>query len=191
MWTRRPALAVVPAAELWDPHTHAAITEWLMRTGRESGSPLVLRLGLAQLTSWAVLSGDLGQAMAAIAEAEAIADAVGGPPVTYDRLQLAALRGRRQEALHLFESATEAAAVSGAGQLIATTHWAAAVLHNGLGEYPAALAAARQAVANGDLLREFLAGAAGARQVGEGEGDPWTMSAGQGLLVGPPQGERP
>ncbi len=155
MWTRRPALAVVLAGELWDPHTHAAITEWLMRTGRESGSPLVLRLGLAQLTSWAVLSGDLGQAMAAITEEEAIADAVGGPPVTYHRLQLAALRGRRQEALHLFESATGAAAVSGAGQLIANTHWAAAVLHNGLGEYPAALAAARQAVANGDL---FLAG---------------------------------
>ncbi|MFJ2259628.1 AAA family ATPase [Streptomyces sp. NPDC087844] len=155
MWTRRPALAIVLAAELWDPHTHAAITEWLMKTGRESGSPLVLRLGLAQLTSWAVLSGDLGQAVAAIAEEEAIADAVGGPPVTYHRLQFAALRGRRQEALELFEAVTEEASVSGAGQLIANTHWAAAVLHNGLGEYPAALAAARQAVANGDL---FLAG---------------------------------
>jgi len=57
MWTRRPALAVMLAAELWDPHAHMAITEWLMKTGRESGSPLLLRLGLAQLTSCAVLSG--------------------------------------------------------------------------------------------------------------------------------------
>lgn len=39
MWTRRPALAVLIAAELWDPHTHGAIAEWLMKTGRESGSP--------------------------------------------------------------------------------------------------------------------------------------------------------
>ncbi|MFD7817339.1 AAA family ATPase [Streptomyces sp. NPDC059785] len=155
LWTRRPALAVMLAGELWDPHARAAITEWLLKTGRESGSPLVLRLGLAQQASCAVLSGDLGQAIAAIAEEEAIADAVGGPPVTYHRLQLAAVRGRRREALELFGAVTGAATASGAGQLIANTHWAAAVLHNGLGDYPAALAAARQAAAHGDL---FLAG---------------------------------
>ncbi|MFF5563988.1 ATP-binding protein [Streptomyces sp. NPDC012623] len=155
MWTRRPGLAVMLACELWDPHTHRAIVEWLMKTGRESGSPLLLRLGLAQLTSSAVLTGDFGQAMAAVAEEEAIADAIGGPPVTYHRLQLAALRGHRREALELFETVTAAATERGAGQLIANTHWAAAVLHNGLGDYPAALAAARRATAHGDL---FLTG---------------------------------
>ncbi|RDG38775.1 AAA family ATPase [Streptomyces corynorhini] len=155
LWTRRPALAVLLASELWDPLTHAAITEWLMKTGRESGSPLLLRLGLAQTTSCAVLSGDLGQAMEAVAEEEAIADAIDAPPVTYHRLQLAAMRGRREEALELFETVTAAAGERGAGQLIANTHWAAALLHNGLAEYPAALAAARRATAHGDL---FLAG---------------------------------
>ncbi|GAA4785601.1 LuxR family transcriptional regulator [Streptomyces ziwulingensis] len=155
LWTRRPALAAMLATELWDPHTHTAISEWLMKTGRESGSPLVLRLGLAQTASGAVFRGDLGRARAAIAEEEAIADAIGGPPVTYHRLHLAALRGRRQPALELFEEVTEAATVRGSGQLIANTHWAAAVLHNGLADYPAALAAARRATAHGDL---FLAG---------------------------------
>ncbi|MGP2438647.1 AAA family ATPase [Streptomyces sp. JW3] len=155
LWTSRPALAVILASELWDPHTHAAITDWLMKTGRASGSPLLLRLGLAQTVSGAALSGDLGQAEAAVVEEAALADATGGPPVTYHRLQLAALRGRRAAALELFDTVTAAATAHGSGQLVANTHWAAAVLHNGLGDYPAALDAARRAVAPGDL---FLAG---------------------------------
>ncbi|MFC4588389.1 ATP-binding protein [Sphaerisporangium corydalis] len=157
MWTRRPALASVLASELWDPHTHAAIAEWLMKTGRASGSPLVLRLGLAQTASIAALTGDLEKALVAVAEEEAIADAIGGPAVLYPRLHLAAVRGRPTEAAELFRTATATAAESGAGHLIANVHWAAAVLRNGLTDHPAALAAARQAVAHGDL---FLAGAA-------------------------------
>ena len=157
MWVRRPALACALASELWDPQTHLTIVEWLMKTGRESGSPAVLRLGLAQTASAAALTGDVGQALAAIAEEEAIADAIGAPPVLYPRLHLAAVRGRREEALPLFAEATAIATQRGAGQMIANVHWAAAVLHNGLADYPAALAAAEQAVALGDL---FLAGAA-------------------------------
>ncbi|MFC6091769.1 AAA family ATPase [Saccharothrix lopnurensis] len=153
LWTRHPALAIVLAAELWDLDTHMTITEWLVRNGRESGSPLVLRLGLAQAASAAALAGDLDEAMAAIAEEEAIADATGGPPTTYHRLQLAAMRGRREEAYPLFEAVT--ATAIGTGQLVANVHWASAVLHNGLAEYREALAAARRATAHGDL---FIAG---------------------------------
>ncbi|GAB4086049.1 LuxR family transcriptional regulator [Myceligenerans cantabricum] len=155
MWTRHPALAATLAAELWDVHGHAEIVAGVMKHGRVSGSPLVLRLGLAQAASGAALTGDLDGAMAAIAEEAAVADATGGPPVMYHRLQLAAVRGRRQEAAELFEKAAEQAATTGAGQLVANVDWAAAVLHNGLGEYPAALAAARRATAHGDL---FIAG---------------------------------
>ncbi|MGC4940338.1 AAA family ATPase [Kribbella sp. DT2] len=155
LWTQRPALAIVLAAELWDPQLHDTIVDWLMKTGRESGSPHLLRLGLAQTTSNAALTGDFGKAMEAIAEEEAIADAIGGPPVFYHRLQLAAMRGRRQEALELFETATAAAAVRGASQQIANVHWAEAVLNNGLANYPAALTAARRASADGEL---YLAG---------------------------------
>jgi hypothetical protein len=116
----------------------------------------LLRLGLAQLASCAVLTGEFRQAMAAIAEEEAIADATGGPPVTYHRLQLVAMRGRRQEALELFEDCHRGGDRAWLG---ATDRQrplvTAAVLNNGLGDYPAALAAARQAAAHGDL---FLAG---------------------------------
>ncbi|GAB3845521.1 hypothetical protein GCM10029963_23940 [Micromonospora andamanensis] len=66
------------AAELWDPDSYAAIVEWVMKTGRESGSPLTLRLGLALSVTHAVLTGDLRSAIAATAEEEALADATGG-----------------------------------------------------------------------------------------------------------------
>ncbi|MEU0805953.1 hypothetical protein [Streptomyces sp. NPDC005970] len=39
LWVRRPALAAVIAIELWDPETHTTIADWLVKDGRESGSP--------------------------------------------------------------------------------------------------------------------------------------------------------
>ncbi|MDA8368260.1 MAG: AAA family ATPase [Nocardiopsaceae bacterium] len=150
-WTRVPALATMVAGELWDVNLHAAIVEWLVRTGRSSGSPITIRLGLSQVAVSAVLTGDFGRAMAAIAEEEAIADALGDVPQLYPRVHLAAMRGRRQEALDLFAEVTS----RGTGQLAANSSWSAAMLYNGLAEYPAALDAATRAVAGGDL---FIAG---------------------------------
>lgn len=155
MWTRHPALAITLAAELWDPQTHATIIEWLMKHGRESGSPLVLCLGLAQTATHAAMTGDLDRAMAAVAEEEAITDATGVPSVMYHRLHLAAMRGRREEALALFETAT--ASARSAGQFVANVHWARAVLNNGLADYPAAFDAARRATADGDLYIAAIA----------------------------------
>jgi DNA-binding CsgD family transcriptional regulator len=148
----RPALAAVVAAELWDVDAHTAITESIMKSGRESGSPIMLRLGLAQVASCAVYTGDFGKAMSAIAEEEAIADATGAPPLMYPRLHLAGMRGRRMEATEIIETAIEVANTHGIGQLVANAHWAAAVLSNGLADYPAALAAACKAAADGDLF---------------------------------------
>ncbi|SDZ36029.1 regulatory protein, luxR family [Amycolatopsis xylanica] len=155
LWARRPALAVEIAAALWDPHSDAAIAESLVRAGRESGSPLALRLALAEMASAAAMTGDVGKAMAAIAEETAIADATGGRPVYYHQLRLAALRGRRQEATDLIDQAMAAAQERGTEQLMANVHWASALLHNGLAEYQAAAAAASNAVEYGDL---FLGG---------------------------------
>ncbi|MFF1461876.1 AAA family ATPase [Streptomyces sp. NPDC058330] len=150
LWTRHPALGIILAAELWDPDTHTRIIEWLLKSGRASGSPLVLRLGLAQAASAAALTGDLDGAMAAIAEEEAIADATGAPPIIYHRLQLAAMRGRREEASALFEAVMTTATAT--GQVVSNVHWASAVLNNGLADYQEALAAARRATADGELF---------------------------------------
>ncbi|MEU6680194.1 AAA family ATPase [Streptomyces sp. NPDC046925] len=152
-WASTPALATVIAGELWDLDLHAKIVEWLVRAGRDTGSPMIIRLGLSQLSLSAVFTGDFGRAMAAIAEEEALADAVGDLPQLYPRVHLAAWRGRRQEVLDLFAEVTNRPS----GQLTGNAHWATAVLYNGLADYPAALAAAKRAVAGGDL---FLTGIA-------------------------------
>ncbi|MGW7535360.1 AAA family ATPase [Amycolatopsis sp. NPDC054798] len=157
-WTRTPALATVLAGELWDLDLHRTIVEWLVRTGQSTGAPMTVRLGLSQAALHAVFTGNFGQAMAAIAEEEAIADALGDLPQLYPRAHLAAMRGRRQEVLDLLAEATG----RHTGQLVANTHWATAVLYNGLGDYPAALTAATNAVASGDL---FLTGIALPEQI--------------------------
>ncbi|MFJ5985751.1 AAA family ATPase [Lentzea sp. NPDC092896] len=156
VWTRHPALATMLAGELWDTEVHSAVTGWLLKTGQQTGSPFVLRLGLAQQAVGAVITGEFGKAVSAIAEEEAVADAVGMPPLRYARLHLAAYRGQKPEVLAEIEHSLREAQRR-AGCLIANTHWASAVLHNGLGDYPVALAAAREAVAPGDL---YLAGMA-------------------------------
>ncbi|MER7450297.1 AAA family ATPase [Nocardia beijingensis] len=144
LWTRRPALGVILAAELWDLDAHARITEWLVRAGRESGSPLLLRLGLAQVATAGVHTGDFAAAVAAIAEEEAIADAFGAEPQLYPRLHLAAMRGRRAEVNELGERALAAGRARGEEHLIANVHWAQAVSSIAVGNYAEALTAARR-----------------------------------------------
>ncbi|MCO8273656.1 LuxR family transcriptional regulator [Actinoplanes sp. TRM 88003] len=154
-WARRPALATMVAVELFDPDLHTVISDWLVKTGRATGSPLRLRLGLAQKAVEAiVLTGDPAQALAATAEEAAIADATDAAPLLYHRLHLAAQRGRRDEFLEL--AAAVAAEPDQAGW-VTNRHATAATLHNGLADYPAALAAARRATEHDDI---FLTGPA-------------------------------
>ncbi|MFI5915801.1 AAA family ATPase [Dactylosporangium sp. NPDC051541] len=153
LWRRWPSLSIMLATELWDPEVHAVITASLLAVGRASGAPMPLRVGLAQAAQQAVLTGDLDAAVAAIVEEEAIADATGAPPLVYHRLQLAAMRGRKADV----ELLQPRAGAPASGQLRANFTWTAAVLHNGLGDYPAALDAARSATSSDDL---FLTGMA-------------------------------
>ncbi|SDW67679.1 regulatory protein, luxR family [Amycolatopsis xylanica] len=156
-WTRRPALATTIAADLWDAEAHTKISEWLVAAGRDGGSPHVLRLGLAQVACGAVQAGDFGKAMSAIAEEEAIADALGVPALLYPQAHLVGMRGRRQDLLDLTERASALASTMDLGMMYANVHWATAVVGNGLADYRAALTAAEQATASGDL---FLSGIA-------------------------------
>jgi DNA-binding CsgD family transcriptional regulator len=137
-WAHHPGLASLLSADLWDHSVHTSITEWMTRTGRQSGSLTLSRLALAQTAISAVLTGDFRRADAAIAEEEAIADALADAPKMYPRVHLAAMRGRGKEAFQLLDEAQR----RGRGQLPANMHWARAVLNNGLGDYSRALDAA-------------------------------------------------
>jgi DNA-binding CsgD family transcriptional regulator len=102
--------------------------------------------------SEAMHSGDLQAAAALNEEMEAIVPAVGSPRLAYAATALAAWRGDRAETTALIDAAVQEATIRGEGRMISFTEYAASVLHNGLGEYEAAFAAARDAIATNELI---------------------------------------
>ncbi|MFF3215822.1 ATP-binding protein [Streptomyces sp. NPDC002886] len=149
VWEGRPSLGFMLATELWNFDTLHGVAARAVAAGRESGSFHALPIALAMQATAKAHSGDFGSAMELISEEEAIADATGAAPLVYPRLHLAALRGRREEALELFASVEHRMSLS--------VHWATAVLNNGLADYPAALEAAKQAVEYGAVGTAGLA----------------------------------
>ncbi|HWS32742.1 MAG TPA: LuxR family transcriptional regulator [Actinoplanes sp.] len=150
---KRPVLEYVFAAALWDPVVSGAGVESVLRAGRESGQPDMVRLGLSLSASHHAFTGDLATAKALTAEEETLAAVDGRPPATCHRLHVAALTGRPGEARELFTQVLDA--TGGTGYLAANVHWGMAVVAAAQADYRTALAAAEQAVALGD---PFLAG---------------------------------
>ena len=80
-----------------------------------------------------------------IAEAETIAAATGTRFAPYGALLLAGLRGAETEAAPLIQAVLTDARAAGQGGAVQVSHWASAILYNGLGRYEKALAEAQQA----------------------------------------------
>ncbi|NEW70006.1 ATP-binding protein [Streptomyces rhizosphaericus] len=149
VWASRPSLGFMLATELWNFDAMRSIATRAVTAGRQSGSFHALPIGLAMQATATVHTGDFGAAMELISEQEAIADATGAAPLVYPRLHLAAMRGRREDAVELFASVDDRMSLS--------ARWATAVLCNGLADYPAALKAAKQAVEYGAVSTAGLA----------------------------------
>ena len=155
--TRAFASADVPAAEalwwgwlasaagyaLWDHDWD--LTARQVQLAREVGALGQLPILLSPMAMDAVWSGDLGASASLIAEADTVRAATGSRQVPFAAAMLAAFRGREAEATPLIQATLEQAAAGGQGGTVPGAHWVAAVLHNGLGRYEEALAAARQA----------------------------------------------
>jgi len=92
-----------------------------------------------------VLAGDFAMASSLVDELAAVSEATGASLAPYAALTLAAFQGREAEAAQLIEAARRELVRRGEGQGLEFIHWVTAVLHNGLGRYEEALAAAQQA----------------------------------------------
>ncbi|MGW1521503.1 ATP-binding protein [Streptomyces sp. NPDC002287] len=149
VWAARPSLGYLLAAEFWNFDSMHGIAARTVAAGRRTGSFHALPIGLAMQATTTVHTGDFGTATELISEEEALADATGAAPLVYPRLHLAALRGRRAQALELFASVDQ--------RMTLSVQWATAVLGNGLADYPAALEAARRAVEYGAVGTAGLA----------------------------------
>ncbi|MEU4428647.1 LuxR C-terminal-related transcriptional regulator, partial [Actinoplanes sp. NPDC024001] len=136
--------------EIWDDEAFLARTEKAVTSARDSGALSLLPTALTFRATALVYAGRFADASDLIDEAAALAYA--GPSAhPAAAVILAAHRGQAEPALEQIEALAADAQASGQGWLLSVTGYSRAVLHNGLGNYPAALEAVRFAVEHDEL----------------------------------------
>jgi DNA-binding CsgD family transcriptional regulator len=134
--------AVVAARIVWDDESFDVLAtrhiEFGRRTGALTGLPIAYTTGVFAR----VAAGELTAAVQLIEELRTVTEAMQGSLPPYGPLIVAAWRGEEAEASALIEDAFHQAASRGEGVVTAVAQYARAVLCNGLGQYPEALAAA-------------------------------------------------
>jgi DNA-binding CsgD family transcriptional regulator len=151
LWLMCPVAPEPVALELWDDETWHELASRAVRLARDAGALAVLPIALSYRAGMHVHAGEFDAAAALIGEAEAITAATGGAPLRYTSMLLAAWRGAEDEAAAIIAADMADATARGEGRAVGLAHYATAVLHNGLGRYDAALAAARRACEHDDL----------------------------------------
>lgn len=146
LWLVWPA-----AGDLWDDETWHELATHAVRTARETGALNFLPLALAYRAAVHVHAGEFDQAAALIQESDAITAATGNSPLEYASLLLVAWRGEDARAAALIQDRARWASTWGEGRAIGLGDLLSAVLHNGFGQYQAALARAELACEHEDL----------------------------------------
>ena len=149
--TRWLWLACRIASELWDDETWEELATRHVRIARETGALAVLPLALTYRSGTHLHAGEFAATSALIEEAGALTRSIGGAPLMYTQILLAAWRGDRAETSSLMEFGLPNAIDRGEGRALTWGEYAWALLYNGLGEYEAALAAALAACEHDDL----------------------------------------
>jgi DNA-binding CsgD family transcriptional regulator len=140
-------IATGASVAIWDDQAFEAISARQVSLVRDAGALAQLPHHLSQLGIARAWMGDLEGAASLIAETQTVAAATGSSFSPYAMLTLRGLQGRQDEASAAIASAIDQAA-AGARSMASHAHRAAAVLYNGLGRYPEAASAARQAASN-------------------------------------------
>jgi DNA-binding CsgD family transcriptional regulator len=122
-----------------------------VQLARETGELATLPAALSFLVSVLTLTGELDRAGELAAESIAISEAIGAAPLRHGPVMLAAWRGDRAAATLLTETTRGDLANPQGGGEVAVAEYAMAVLHNGLGNYDLAQAAAERACETDEL----------------------------------------
>src|SRR5690348_9927949 len=145
------------AIALWDEDGQRAILLRQVQLARSVGALEQLPIDLVALAIDDAWRGDFAAAVSLIAECDAVCEATGAIRVALiAAMFLGALRGDGAEVTPLIEGTLTAAEGGGQGSAATAAHWAAAVLHNGLGRYADALAAAEEATRDAQVFVSIL-----------------------------------
>jgi DNA-binding CsgD family transcriptional regulator len=139
------SLASRVAAFLWDDEAWDAISARFAQLARDAGALSVLPLALTSRAGVHVFAGEFATAASLVEEVAAVNEATGGRLTPWAALARVTYEGRAADGFQLIEAATKELAGRGKGQGLTFIHWVTAVLHNGLGRYEEAFAAAQQA----------------------------------------------
>ncbi|HEY4421847.1 MAG TPA: AAA family ATPase [Pseudonocardia sp.] len=154
------------ALDLWDFESHRTLAVRQVQLLRNVGSLTRLPLAIAFNAGVLVNTARLADAEALLEEGDAITGTTGAPPPRYIEPLVTAYRGQERRTLDQVEVITRSATDRGEGRTISLMQYAAAVLHNGLGQHAAALAASQLGAEHDDLgvrnsnLREMVEAAA-------------------------------
>ena len=148
--------AVSASGALWDFEGMLAIGMRQVELVRDAGALSELPVHLSALGIATTWMGDFAGSASLIAEAESVAAATGSYFPPHIALRLRALQGREAEASALIASALGQAVAERQGIGVTQSHWAAAVLYNGLARYQEAASAARQATSN--VFEPYISG---------------------------------
>ena len=135
-------LAEEAAIETWDHESWRELAARELRIVREAGALTVLPLALSANIVALIFGGELGAAASLLDEVKIVTEATGTQLAPYGALILAAWAGRESELRALVEATTKDAVPRGEGIGVSTAQWTDALLHNGLGHYERAAAAA-------------------------------------------------
>ncbi|MFL5829727.1 MAG: LuxR C-terminal-related transcriptional regulator, partial [Solirubrobacteraceae bacterium] len=129
----------------WDHDTWEGLVSRHVRLCRQAGALSLLPLALTARVQVHLFAGELSAAAAMSEELRSVLEATGGELAPYAALGVAAWQGREADTLALIDATTDEVTPRGEGLGLTATHWAAAVLYNGLARYDDALVAAKRA----------------------------------------------
>ncbi len=135
-------LATHAAHDIWDDESWAVLSTRHVRMAKQAGALTMLPLALSARIELHLYAGELAEAAALVQEVATVAEVTGNRLPPYGALALAARQGREVEALALMRTAREELVPRCEGMGLTLVDHAEAVLHNGLGQYSMAMAAA-------------------------------------------------
>ncbi len=144
-------LACRIAPELWDDDAWQDIAAAGLALARDAAALTFLPIALHYRAGVHVHAGEFAAATALVGEADRISEATGTARFAYTSMVLAGWRGDHAEALRVIGASVQDATARGEGRVIALAEYARAVLHNGLGRYEDALAAAQRGCSHDDV----------------------------------------
>jgi DNA-binding CsgD family transcriptional regulator len=140
------------AMDVWDDEGWRELSIRQVELARTAGALSLLPFALCQRIAMHLHAGELSMAAALVGEFTAVKQATSAGVPDFGAMLLAAWQGRSREARWLIEEIVSDMDTRGRGFGVSIAHYAGSVLHNGLGQYEDALAAAELAVSHPEDL---------------------------------------